>query len=263
MTDHPAAMESRLRRLTTVGTETEHIDLALADLAPGEGLDLDAAGETAVVVLSGRVEASAAGEPLGIAGGRASVFESPGDTVYAPPGTPLALRAADGQAQLAVVGAPTDADGGPPARIIGPDEQRVAEVGEGNWSRTVRTILGPEHDAVRLLLGETLNPPGNWSSYPPHRHDRHDPPREVKLEEVYLFKLDPPGGFGLQILYEEGGPEASFLVRDDDVAVIRRGFHPVVAASGYTLYYLWAMAGEGREMMPYLDPAHAWVQQGR
>lgn len=264
MTQHPAAIRPRVRRLTTVGEETEHIDLALADLNADEDLDLDAAGETAVVVMSGRVEASANGEPLGITGGRGSVFESPGDTVYAPPGTSLHLRADGGPVQLAVVGAPTeaDADGGPPARIIAAAEQRIAEVGEGNWSRTVRTILGPEQDAVRLLLGETLNPPGNWSSYPPHRHDRHDPPREVKLEEVYLFKVDPPGGFGMQILYEEDGPEEAFLVRDDDVAVIRRGFHPVVAASGYTLYYLWAMAGEGREMMPYLDPAHAWVQQG-
>ena len=77
-------------------------------------------------------------------------------------------------------------------------EQRIAEVGEGNWSRTVRTILGPEHDAQRLLLGETINPPGNWSSYPPHRHDRHNPPEEVDLEEVYLFRTNPAGGFGVQ-----------------------------------------------------------------
>ena len=71
-----------------------------------------------------------------------------------------------------------------------------------------------------------------------------------------------PGGFGVQIRYDEEGQEEAFLVRDDDIATIRRGFHPVVAASGYSLYYLWVMAGDGREMMPYLDPAHAWIQQG-
>ena len=59
------------------------------------------------------------------------------------------------------------------------------------------------------------------------------------------------------------GQEEAFLVRDDDIAAIRAGFHPVVAASGYSLYYLWVMAGEGRVMIPYLDPAHAWVQTGR
>jgi 5-deoxy-glucuronate isomerase len=293
-----------MRTLLAAGRETAHIDLALADLAEGEVLDLEASPthpshpshpERAAVILSGRVDATAGETALGVAGGRSSVFEGPGDTVYTPAGTALRLQAVEGPAQVALIaagapadgdppvdpsasGAPADggpevapsaspqvapsaADGGPPARIIRPGDQRIAEVGKGNWSRTVRTILGPEHQARRLLLGETINPPGNWSSYPPHRHDRHDPPREVNLEEVYMFRVDPPGGFGIQILYDENGHEQSFLVRDDDVAAIRSGFHPVVAAAGYSLYYLWAMAGEGREMIPYMDPAHVWVQE--
>ena len=259
-----------MRTLVTAGSETAHIDLALADLAAGDELELPAAGETAAVVLTGRVDVSADGSPLGTAGGRGSVFEGPGDTVYAPPGTGLRLKALDGgPVQVAIASAPAPSDPThpaadvPPARVITAADQRIADVGEGNWSRTVRTILGPEHAAIRLLVGETVNPPGNWSSYPPHRHDRHDPPREVNLEEVYLFKVDPPGGFGVQIRYDIDGEEDAFLVRDDDIATIRTGFHPVVAASGYSLYYLWVMAGEGREPTPYLDPAHAWVQQGR
>ena len=254
-----------MRTPVTVGDQTAHINLDLAELPAGEELDLPADGETAVVVLTGRVDAAADGASLGTAGGRASVFEGPGDTVYAPPGTALRLRAlVGGPVQVAVASAAAEPDAGAPsARVITAADQRIAEVGEGNWSRAVRTILGPEHTALRLLLGETINPPGNWSSYPPHRHDRHDPPREVDLEEVYLFKVDPPGGFGVQIRYEIDGAEEAFLVRDDDIAAIRAGFHPVVAASGYSLYYLWVMAGDGREMMPYLDPAHAWVQQGR
>ncbi|MGZ4246217.1 MAG: 5-deoxy-glucuronate isomerase [Solirubrobacteraceae bacterium] len=256
-----------MKPLTTAGDETAHINLALADLGPGEALDLPAGGETAAVVLSGVVNASTSdGASLGRAGGRQSVFEAPGDTVYTPAGTGLRLEAtADGPAQLAIASAAAEpSSDAPEARVISAGDQRIAEVGEGNWSRTVRTILGPEHKAQRLLLGETINPPGNWSSYPPHRHDRHNPPEEVDLEEVYLFRVDPPGGFGIQIRYELDGDRAeeSFLVRDDDVAVIRSGFHPVAAASGYSLYYLWVMAGEGREMMPYLDPAHAWVQNG-
>jgi 5-deoxy-glucuronate isomerase len=257
-----------MKPLTTAGDETAHINLALADLAPGESLELEADGETAAVVMSGVVDASTTdGLSLGRAGGRQSVFEAPGDTVYAPSGTGLRIEAAgDGPAQLAVASAAAQPSAdAPPARIIGPGDQRIAEVGEGNWSRTVRTILGPEHTAQRLLLGETINPPGNWSSYPPHRHDRANPPEEVDLEEVYLFRVDPPEGFGIQIRYELDGEreEEAFLVRNDDIAVIRRGFHPVAAPSGYTLYYLWVMAGEGRVMKPYLDPAHAWVQSGR
>jgi 5-deoxy-glucuronate isomerase len=251
-----------MRTLLAAGRETAHIDLALADLADGEVLALETGPERAAVILSGRLEATAGDSVLGVAGGRSSVFEAPGDTVYTPAGTGMRLTAVDGPAQVAVTAAAGSPSDGGPARIIRPGDQRIAEVGKGNWSRTVRTILGPEHEASRLLVGETINPPGNWSSYPPHRHDRHDPPREVNLEEVYMFRVDPPGGFGIQVLYDEHGKEEAFLVRDDDVAAIRRGFHPVVAASGYSLYYLWVMAGEGREMMPYMDPAHAWVQEG-
>jgi 5-deoxy-glucuronate isomerase len=253
----------KITELTTAGGSTAHITLSLADLDADEALEVGAANESAVVVLSGRVDAAVDGEPLGVAGGRRSVFEAAGDAVYAPPGADMTLSAtAGGPAQVAIVEAPAEpAPDVPPARVIRPADQRIAEVGQGNWSRTVRTILGPEHAALRLLLGETINPPGNWSSYPPHRHDRHDPPREVDLEEVYLFKVDPPGGFGVQIRYDLGGPEEAFLVRDDDIAVIRAGFHPVVAASGYALYYLWVMAGDGRVMMPYLDPAHVWLQE--
>ena len=146
-------------------------------------------------------------------------------------------------------------------RMIGPSDQRITEVGSGNWSRLVRTILGPEHNASRLLIGETINPPGNWSSYPPHKHDVETPPEEVRLEEVYLFKLNPPGGFGVQVNYDDDGKNEATLVRTDDVAVISSGYHPVVAAPGYALYYLWIMAGQGREMAPHFDTSHAWVQQ--
>jgi 5-deoxy-glucuronate isomerase len=249
------------RTLVAAGQQTTHIDLWLVDLADGETLELASGPERAAVVLSGRVDATAGDTALGVAGGRTDVFEGPGHTVYGPPATELTLRATGGPAQFAIAAAPASADDAPPARIIGPDDQRIGEVGTGNWSRTVRTIIGPEHPAARLLIGETINPPGNWSSYPPHRHDRHDPPREVELEEVYLFRVDPPGGFGVQIRYDEHGHEEAFLVRDDDIAAIRSGFHPVVAASGYTLYYLWVMAGRGREMMPFMDPAHVWVQE--
>ena len=235
------------------------IGLALADLKPGQSFESPGDLETVVVVLGGVVDVEANGESLGSAGGRSSVFEGPGHAIYAPPGTVLRLKATT-SAELAIATAPAGQGAPLKARIIGPGDQRLADVGKGNWSRTVRTILGPEHAAGRLLLGETINPPGNWSSYPPHRHDRETPGEEVRLEEVYLFKVDPADGFGVQIRYDDAGSEA-FTVHDGDVAVIRTGYHPVVAAPGYSLYYLWVMAGEGREMIPHFDPAHAWVQK--
>jgi 5-deoxy-glucuronate isomerase len=242
-----------MRTLLAPGQNTELIGLDLADLTEGETLELNRDAEIAAVVLSGTVEVEIDGAPLGRAGGRGHVFEAAGH---------VRLSATGGAAQLAIASAPL-LDGGKagPARIIGPDDQDIAHRGDGNWSRTVRTILGPGDAAGRLLMGETINPPGNWSSYPPHKHDTEEPPREVKLEEIYLFKMDPANGFGVQIRYDGNGEEC-FTVRDGDVAAIPAGYHPVVAAPGYSLYYLWVMAGEGRQMIPYLDPSHAWVQEG-
>jgi 5-deoxy-glucuronate isomerase len=251
-----------MRHLVSRGVDTELIDLAVCLLEPGERLALAGDDETLAMVMSGAVRAGVEGRALGVAGGRADVFDAPGHAVYAPPAAGVDLESGPKGATLALASAPVD--GGLPgeARIIGPDDQRVNVVGEGNWSRTVRTVLGPDDVAARLLLGETINPSGNWSSYPPHKHDEQDPPHEVKLEEVYLFRVSPAHGFGIQLRYDGQGEEA-FTVGDGDVAVIPSGYHPVVAAPGYELYYLWVMAGEGREMAPRLDPRHAWVQQSR
>jgi 5-deoxy-glucuronate isomerase len=245
------------RTVVTPERPGDLIGLALSDLDAGQSFESTGDLETVVVLLGGVVDVEANGESLGSAGGRSSVFEGPGHAVYAPPGTVLRLKATT-PAQLAIATAPAGQGAPLKARIIGPGDQRLADVGKGNWSRTVRTILGPEHAAGRLLLGETINPPGNWSSYPPHKHDREAPPEEVRLEEVYFFKVDPPEGFGVQVRYDDAGTEA-FTVRDGDSAVIRSGYHPLVAAPGYSLYYLWIMAGDGRQMIPYMDPAHAWV----
>lgn len=249
-----------IEQLVTRGKDTDAIDLAYGPLAPGEGLEGGGDDEVVAVVMQGHVRAHAGDADLGATPYRGDPFRQLGYAAYAPAGAPLRLVAGDDGAIVAVMSAaPGDDEPGLP-RIIGPDDTRVATVGDGNWRRTVRTLLGPEHQASRLLVGETLNPPGNWSSYPPHKHDEHVPPDEVALEEVYLFRVTPAGGFGVQLLYEPG-VERTFVVRDGDVAVIRSGYHPVVAAPGYDLYYLWVLAGEGRQMVPRLDPRHAWVQE--
>lgn len=250
-----------IQTVVSVGKDTDLIGIDLAQLDAGESLDVTrAADESLVMVLSGVVDTTVDGNALGRAGRRHSVFESPGHAVYVPPRAELTCTAVDGPAELAICSAPLADDPAAPARLVGPGDQRIADVGEESWARTVRTVLGPEHAAGRLLVGETINPPGNWSSYPPHKHDDHRPPTEVKLEEVYLFKVDPPGGFGVQIRYDGDG-EQLCTVRDGDVAAIPSGYHPVVAAPGYSLYYLWVMAGQGRQMAPFFDPQHAWVQE--
>jgi 5-deoxy-glucuronate isomerase len=248
-----------LATLAARGRGTGLIDLRLAQLSRGERETLRDGGEMCAIVLSGAVDVTIDGTDFGTATRDGDVFESAGDAVYVPPDEMLEL-VAPRDSVVAVAAAPLADRPAGVARLITPSEQDVRTAGTGNWSRSIRTILGPADDAGRLVLGETINPPGNWSSYPPHKHDRHAPPEEVALEEVYYYRVKPEGGFGVQLIYDDRDERAQ-IVRDGDVVAIPSGYHPVVAAPGYSLYYLWVMAGEGRELAPFFDPRHAWIQE--
>lgn len=248
-----------LSTLAARGRDTGLIALHLVQLSAGERETVHEDGEMCAVVLSGAVEVAIDGVKLGTAVRVGDVFESAAEAAYVPPSYALELVARN-DALIAVAAAPLADRPAGRARLIGPSEQSVRTAGTGNWSRTIRTILGPEDDAGRLVLGETINPPGNWSSYPPHKHDRHAPPEEVALEELYYYRFKPETGFGVQLIYNDRDDSAQ-IVRDGDVIAIPSGYHPVVAAPGYSLYYLWVMAGEGRMLAPYFDPTHEWVQE--
>ena len=228
-------------------------------LGAGEREALRDAGEMCAIVLSGTVDVTIGDSELGTATRYGDMFEVGGDAVYVPPDETLTL-AAQKAASVAVAAAPLAGRPAGVARLIAASEHDVRTAGTGNWSRTIRTILGSDQDAGRLVLGETVNPPGNWSSYPPHKHDRQAPPEEVALEEVYYYRFNPEGGFGVQLLYDESDERAQ-IVRDGDVVAIPAGYHPVVAAPGYALYYLWILAGEGRDLVPFFDTRHAWIQE--
>jgi len=197
-------------------------------------------------------------------GGRSDVFSGRPTMVYIPKGAQVSLYAESSsfQAILASASARTVY---PPA-LIHPEETQVRLVGKDNWQRTVVTGVGENVRADRLIVGETINPPGNWSSAPPHKHDRNGN-GEVAMEEVYLYKLDPPQGFGLQRIYtskDDPDPiDVAYAVQDGDVVALPRGYHPVVAAPGYRLFYLWVLAGEERRYGAWSDdPQHAWIKEG-
>jgi 5-deoxy-glucuronate isomerase len=118
----------------------------------------------------------------------------------------------------------------------------VEQRGEGPTTRTVRTYVseGP------LICGETINPPGGWSSWPPHRHEH---------EEIYLYRFDDAAGFGVQMVYE-GDPGHPVIVRDGDIERIRGRYHPVVASPKSSMLYVWALAGESMTLTPEPDPRY-------
>jgi 5-deoxy-glucuronate isomerase len=238
----------------------EHLDCALIRAQPGRPAHLAGTDrERLLVVLEN------AGGTVTVAGetftppDRASVFDDPPSAIYAPPGAEIVV---EGALLAGAFSAPAEAGDAPGAYLVGPGDVTTVHRGTGNFAREVRDILPAGRPAVRLLAGETINPPGNWSSSPPHRHDVHDPPAQARLEEIYLFRVDPPQGFGLQLSYrtEPDRAEHAFAVADLDAATIPSGYHPVVAGPGYRLYYLWCLAGEGRTLHWATDPAHAWVE---
>ncbi len=224
--------------------------------------------EAALVLLRGVGRFRTDGREWLEMGGRESVF-APEDenglpprpaALYAHPGCAVELTAIT-DVEAAVCAA--RADSGPEPVLITPEAVKVREVGEGSFRRRIHDIITLENvPGARLLVGETYNQPGCWSSYPPHKHDRDDPPHEHALEEIYHYRVDPPQGFGLQRVYGEGFDEA-YAPGEGDTAVITRGYHPVVAAPGYRLYYLWMLAGERRELVWSEDPAHAWTRNAK
>jgi 5-deoxy-glucuronate isomerase len=190
------------------------------------------------VLIEGGAGRLVAGDDANDVRARNDVFEGPGWSAVVGPESAFSI---DGEIAATVVWRATDraldSHTIDPATV--PDEDR----GEGNTARRVRTYVaeGP------LIVGETLNPPGGWSSWPPHRHEH---------EEAYLYRFDPQHGFGVHVAYDEGG-DRPVIVRDGSIERITDGWHPVVAAPGFAMYYLWALAGDANTVDTKLDPRYS------
>jgi 5-deoxy-glucuronate isomerase len=240
-------------------TGLEYLELGLLRLAKGGAWQGETGNcEAALVILGGRCDIVSGDERWQGLGERADVFEGKASAVYLPAGRSFSVAAPDGEVRIAVCKAV--AEPGTASCVIRPADVKSRMVGAHNWRREVQDIVGADVPARRLLVGETYNEPGAWSSYPPHKHDVASLPDEVKLEEIYYFRVNPPEGFGIQRIYTgDGSVDEVYAIADGDTVVIPRGYHPVAAAPGYRVYYLWMLAGPERVMRPRDDPAHAWV----
>ncbi|PWU25383.1 MAG: 5-deoxy-glucuronate isomerase, partial [Candidatus Rokuibacteriota bacterium] len=128
--------------------------------------------------------------------------------------------------------------------------------------RQISHVMKPDFAAERLLVVEVLTPAGNWSSYPPHKHDEDDPPGEVVLEEVYYYRTASPEAFAFQRLYSpRRDVDVAATVRHGDLMLVPWGYHTTCAAHGYDLYYLNALAGDRRSMAAADDPDLAWIRK--
>jgi 5-deoxy-glucuronate isomerase len=232
--------------------------LRVLPLAPGASHAF-ATGEDELIVLplEGGCMVTVDGETFALAG-RGGVFDGPTDFVYAPRESYVEI-ASEGGGRVALPSSRAPHRLEP--RSVAADDVAIELRGAGQMSREVHNFCSPEaFDADRLIAVEVITPGGNWSSYPPHKHDEEIPGKETALEEIYYFEV-ADGGFAYQRAY---GPDVDILeeVRSGDTVLLPSGYHgPSMAAPGYDLYYLNVMAGPGERAWRFTDdPAHAWIR---
>ena len=250
----------------------DYISFQARRLAKGEEWSFETGdNELAFVNLTGRYAVrSSVGEWRGI-GGRRSVFEGPGHALYLPRGCAFTVVAEEA-GEFAVAWTPANQDH--PAFLTRPETVPSSIRGGDNACRQICDLLPPGSPVQRLVLVEVYTPGGNWSSYPPHKHDNHivNPDgglTEADLEEVYFFKFDRPEGYAFQWVYTDesspmqqtGNPiDAVLRPEENCVVLVPEGYHPVASPPGYTTYYLNVLAGSAQSLANQDDPRFTWVK---
>jgi 5-deoxy-glucuronate isomerase len=216
------------------------------------------------VILGGRCNIrSSAGDFLNV-GRRPHVFAGKPYAVYLSRHTDFEIEALTDGLEISSCWVATDQDH--PAQLVTPETSTVEMRGGANASRQINSIFPPGFDCHRLVCVEVYTPGGNWSSYPPHKHDVHRVDNngiilEADLEEIYFYKIDRPEGYAYQRVYtDDRHIDAVMMAQHHDMVLVPEGYHPVVSAYGYTTYYLNWLAGSAQSLANVDDPAHAWVK---
>jgi 5-deoxy-glucuronate isomerase len=233
--------------------------LRVIELGPGQTHELDTGeSEWIVLPLTGGCTVRTQGRIIELLG-RESVFGGVSDFAYVPRDAHAQIASGAG-GRFALAGAKCERR--LPARYGPAPEVPVEDRGSGNCARKVRYFASADaFDCDKLIAVEVITPGGNWSSYPPHKHDEHRPGVEAELEEIYYFEIDGPNGFGYQRVSpsREGGSDVLAEVRSGDAVLVPDGWHgPSVAQPGHDMYYLNVMAGPGetREWRICFHPEH-------
>jgi 5-deoxy-glucuronate isomerase len=197
-------------------------------------------------------------------GRRPNVFSGMPYALYLPPGTELTVEALS---ELDLAFGWADAYDEFEPQLITPQQVTVEIRGGGNATRQINGIIPPGFRCEHLVAVEVYTPSGNWSSYPPHKHDIHREDAqgnilEADLEEIYFYKIDKPGGYAYQRIYTaDGRLDELIMARDNDLVLVPEGYHPVVSAHGYTTYYLNFLAGSAQSLANADDPAYTWIKK--
>ncbi len=251
-------IEEGIIKIAHLGKHLKHIGFDLLRLKKGNHIDFKNENvETAVVLFKGKFSLIIEGEKFDDIPGRDNVFQEEASAAYIPLNTKFRIIAKQNMEAAICYGKASKTH---KPFIIKPQDVRIKEVGKENYFRYVKDIIYDKHQVDNLKIGETVSFDGNWSSFPPHKHDRDRPPIESKLEEIFLFRIEPPKGFAVQKVYtEERDIDETYTMHDYDSVLIPRGYHPVVGFPGYKILYFWILGGEKRYWKVFEDENHSWI----
>jgi len=227
--------------VTPENSDLEEINLAFIKNNENNVFKGNTNGEESVFVITeGRVKFSLESKLMGEME-RENVFDEPPCAVYLPPYSNYSIEFEE-KSELCIVSCKAKGMGKP--KFIGAKDVRFKRVGLDTYMRNTHEILPEDFPAEKLILGETITDPGNWAGYPPE---------ETTFEELNFFKITPRTGFGTVRVFNES-EDNMFLVKNDEVLTIPKGYHPISVAPKHRIYYLWALAGKTRKVVPIVHP---------
>jgi len=246
--------------VTSENTSLKHVEFKVIDMDEGAKYSEELPKkEVCIVALTGKINVSDGEQSFENLGRRESVFEKkPTDSVYISNHQTFEVEAGS-NARVVLCYALSEKQ--LPTRVIKAEDNGIEDRGKYNNKRHVHNILVDEDDfANNLLVVEVYTPSGNWSSYPPHKHDQDNLPHESFLEETYYHEMNPNQGFVFQRVYtDDRSIDETMSVENGDVVLVPAGYHPVAVPDGYESYYLNVMAGTKRVWKFHNDPAHEWI----
>jgi 5-deoxy-glucuronate isomerase len=219
--------------------------------------------EYGIILLSGNYSMRSDKGNWETVNGRKSVFSGIAHTLYLPRHTSFELKAESSWLDIGYGWCETDKDFNPVFKT--PEEAEIEIRGGDNATRQINSLIQPGFPCHRLVSVEVYTPAGNWSSYPAHKHDERKVDEqgnilEARLEETYFYKIDKPEGFAIQQVYnDDRSLDEIAVARNNDVVMVPRGYHPVVAGHGYNVYYLNFLTGSDQSLANTPDPDHLWM----
>ncbi len=261
---HPHPSDSIYHRVTPKSAGWNYLNFEARRLSQGESWEHETQNcEMVIVLLSGNYTVTSNHGKFETINGRKDVFSGVAHTLYLPMHSNFTLKAES--ALLDIAYAWCKVDEAFPAKFVRPAETPTVLFGGDNASRQFNDLVPPGFGCSRIVSREVYTPSGNWSSFPAHKHDERRVSEEGVLlepvqEETYFYKFQKKEAYAIQQVYtKDGSLDEIVRPKHNDVVLIPKGYHPVVAEHGFHCYYLNFLAGTDQSLANTTDPDHEWI----